>query len=215
MKFPIIWSLCTAVLVAGCAINTRVDSNVTAFHSFPPSTTPTGTIAIVPDDKIPANLEFQTYAARISSLLAAKGLTQSDNHESADFIGIFRYGIDSGRSEMHAVPVFGQTGGGTTFTTGNVYAGNQNASFSASSFTPPTYGVTGAASETSIVYTRIAELTIKSRKTGKIVWQGRNRSLGSSPEIAFVMPTMIDALLTDFPGKSGRSRLINLPILKN
>jgi hypothetical protein len=72
--------------------------------------------------------------------------------------------------------------------------------------------VTGVANETGVAYTRIAELTISNRMTGKIVWQGRNRSSGSSGEIAQVLPTMLDALLKDFPGPSGKTRHVTLPM---
>lgn len=213
MKPTIAFTAAVALLLSGCA-STRLESNVTTFHSFSAAGVLKGTMAIIPAKNIPDGLEFQSYAARINSLLALKGLSPASS-ANADFIGTFGYGIDSGRSELFSRPIFGQTGGGTTFTTGSVYSGGQSAGYSASSFTPATFGVTGTANETGVTYTRIAELTIKSRKTGQIIWQGRNRSSGSSGEIAQVLPTMIDALLKDFPGQSGKTRFILLPLPQN
>lgn len=210
MKLVIVFPALAALLLSGCA-SAILESNVTTFHSFPAVGVPQGTMAIIPAKNIPDGLEFQSYAARISSLLALKGLPPASS-ANADFIGTLSYGIDSGRTELYSRPVFGQTGGGSTFTTGNVYAGGQSAGYSASSFTPATFGVTGVANETGVAYTRVAELTIKSRMTGKIIWQGRNRSSGSSGEIAQVLPTMLDALLKDFPGPSGKTRPVTLPL---
>lgn len=204
-----------SLLLSGCATIPPLRSNVTAFHAFPANAAPTGTIAIVPEKNVPEGMEFQSYAARIHSLLSMKGLSPASSSATVDFIGTFSYGIDSGRTELYSRPVFGQTGGGSTFTTGNVYAGGQSGSYSASSFTPATFGVTGVANETGVVYTRIAELTIRNRVTGKAIWQGRNRSTGSSGEIAQVLPTMIDALLKDFPGQSGKTRTFLLPLPQN
>ena len=214
MKPIIAFSATLALLLSGCA-TAVLQSNVTTFHTFSSADAPTGTIVIVPHKNIPDGLEFQTYAQRIQTLLSTKGLSPASSSGNADFIGTFTYGIDSGRSELYSRPVFGQTGGGTTFTTGTVYAGGQSAGYSGYSTTPATFGVTGVANEMGVAYTRIAELTISKSKTGQVIWQGRNRSSGSNGEIAKVLPTMIDALLKDFPGQSGKTRFISLPMPQN
>ena len=197
------------ILITGCV---QIQSDVTTFHSFPVGASPTGTIAFVPYKGVPNDLEFQQYASQIQGMLSQKGLTPASSQVSADFIGAFYYGIDSGKTETSAVPLYGQTSGGSTFTSGNIYSGGQTASYSGSSFTTPTYGFTVVVPVTSERYTRIAELSIYNRKTGQEIWKGRNKSSGSSGEIARVLPTMITALLKDFPGQSGKTRFISLPL---
>lgn len=209
MKTKTVIAICAALTLGGCA-NPPIVSSVATFHNFPPSTSPRGTIAIVSASHIPENLEFQNYAGRISSILATKGLAPA-SPATAEYIGTFAYGINSGRTELYAAPIFGRTGGGTTFTNGSVYSGGHSASYQGYSYTPATFGVVGAATQSGVVYTRIAELVIKTRQGGKIVWQGRNRSEGMTGEIAVVLPTMIEALLKNFPGKSGKVETITLP----
>jgi hypothetical protein len=196
-------------LVTACSV---LHSNVTAFHTFPPKSAISGTIVIVPGRGISPSLEFQSYAARIYAELAKRGLTEASAPSTADFVGVFTYGIDSGRDHIYSTPIYGQTGGGTTFHSGSIYGTGGGASYTGSSYTPATFGVTGSLTETEVLFTRVAELSISRQADSKAVWQGRNVSSGSGGEIAQVLPTMIQALLKDFPGQSGKTRFIELPL---
>ena len=189
-----------------------LESNVTSFHTFPPKSAISGTILIVPGKGISPSLEFQSYAARIYSELAKSGLTAAATPTTANFVGVFTYGIDSGRDYVYSTPIFGQTGGGTTFHSGSVYGTGGSASYTGSSYTPAAFGITGSRTDFDVLFTRVAELSISRRSDSNLVWQGRNLSSGSSGEIARVLPTMIQALLKDFPGQSGKTRFIELPL---
>jgi len=202
-------AVAVATILTACAV---VQSNVTAFHAIPASSTISGKILIIPGKGIAPSLEFQSYAARIYSLLAVHGFTPAASEGQADYIGIFTYGIDSGRDRIYSTPIFGQTGGGTTFHSGSVYGSGGSASYTGSSYTPATFGITGSRTESGMRFSRVAEFSIFSRVDSKLLWQGRSVSSGSSGEIAQVLPTMIKALLKDFPGKSGKTRFIELPL---
>jgi hypothetical protein len=203
-----------AISVLGTCLTSCMvlQSKVTSFHAMPAQSTISGSILIIPGKGISPSLELQSYAARIYSHLSKDGLTAATSLSDADYIGVFTYGIDSGRNYVYSTPIFGQTGGGTTFHSGSVYGTGGSASYSGSSFTPATFGITGSRTGSDVLFTRVAELSISRRSDSKLVWQGRNVSSGSSGEIAQVLPTMIQALLKDFPGQSGKTRFIELPL---
>ena len=197
------------IFLTACGV---LESKVTSFHSLPAKSTINGSILIVPGKGVSPSLEFQSYAARIYSELAKSGFTAATTTSKADYVGVFTYGIDSGRDYVYSTPIFGQTGGGTTFHSGSIYGTGGSASYTGSSYTPATFGITGTKTDSGVRFTRVAELSISRQSDSKLVWQGRNVSSGSSGEIAQVLPTMIHALLKDFPGKSGKTRLIELPL---
>jgi hypothetical protein len=204
-------SLLLLIAFSSCS-TPPIHSNVTTFHPLPPKATISGKIFIVPAKGIPPSLEFQSYASHIYSTLESKSFVRASSIQDADYIGVFFYGIDGGRDYISSIPIFGQTGGGTTFHTGSIYGSGGSASYSGSSFTPATFGVTGVSTQSGVLFTRIAALTISQRSSSSVIWQGRNMSSGSSGEIAQVLPTMIQALLKDFPGTSGKTRLIVSPL---
>jgi hypothetical protein len=193
-------ALVTSLLVVGCAL--PIGSDVTSFHSLGASSSLRGSIAIVPAQGIPDGLEFRSYAGLVLGWLQKKGLTPASSVGAADYIGTFGYSIDTGREEISSTPIVGQTGGGTAFTTGT-YG-------SATTYSTPTFGVVGSRTSSVTNYTRVAQLTIRDRKTGRVVWEGRNRSTGSIGEIAGVLPTMIKAMLQEFPNESGKTKFVVL-----
>jgi hypothetical protein len=189
------------LLVAGCAAPPIV-SEVTAFHTLAPNEATQGSIAIVPAAGVPDGIEFRTYAAQIHQWLRPKGLVPASSTANADYIGTFAFSIDGGTRQAVSRPIYGQTGGGAAFTTGSFGT--------ATTYVPPTFGAVGSVSGVVSTFNRRADLEIRKRKTGEIVWTGRNLSWGSTGEIAAVLPTMIQAMLKDFPNESGKTKTVKL-----
>ena len=110
--------------------------------------------------------------------------------------------------------MWGQTGGGTTSTTTGM-AGST--AYDASTYTPPTYGVTGYAPVTSTTFGRaliIKLIDIKqSTATNPVfVYEGRAVSAGNNGNLNVVMSSMIDAIFVDWPGKSGATQTVTRPV---
>ena len=129
------------MFLTACSV---LQSNVTSFHALPSKSIISGSILIVPAKGTSPSLEFQSYATRIYSQLAKSGLTAATALSEADYLGVFTYGIDSGRDYVYSTPIFGQTGGRTTFHSGSIYGTGGSASYTGSSYTPATFGITGA-----------------------------------------------------------------------
>ena len=133
---------------------------------------------------------------------------------SADYIAFVSYGIDGGTEQtgVTSTPVYGQTGGGTTYSSGTVssYSGGYG-SYSGTSYTMPTYGIVGS-STSSYSYTTykrslaldiVEAATVEDGEPVK-VFEGRLTSSGSCGIMREVIDEMIEAIFTDFPNANGK-----------
>lgn len=191
-----------------CACGTQVQTNVTAFHTL--QSQPRGqTFVMIPLKSQEGSLEYQTYAGMVASRLAQKGLVPVQQATGADYAVFMSYAIDEGKTTVSAAPIFGQTGGGTTTTTTG-YVGRTPVY--GSSYTAPTYGITGYAPVEDTVYGRAVKIIILDAKRtvaeGKnvVVYEVTAASAGSSGNLNVVMPPILDAVFEDWPGKSGTTQ---------
>jgi hypothetical protein len=143
---------------------------------------------------------------------------QSNQGAEPDMLVYFGYGIDDGQTVSGSMPLYGQTGGGTSYSYGHVNTSyGTSASYSGTTYTAPTYGVVGSIPYSTRIYNRSLWLEILDAKTSTAsspvkVFEGRVQSSGGSSDIAAVLPTMIEALFKNFPGPSGKTETINLPM---
>lgn len=200
------------LLMTGCMSNVR--TTTTIFHA--PGHEARGAIFVTAaDKKAKGSLEFQSYRSKIEAKLANNGYRTVNSANEADFIAIVSYGIDTGKTSLVSSPVFGQTGGGTTYSSGSVYGYGGSASYSGTSYTMPTYGIVGSATDSVTEYTRSIAIDIldaKSLKRGKVKkkYELRAKSTGSCPVIAEVFDEILEAMFKEFPGVSGKSRTIEV-----
>jgi hypothetical protein len=65
------------------------------------------------------------------------------------------------------------------------------------------------------VFQRRLELDIDSRATtAKRYYEGRVESVGESDALSRVMPILVRALFTDFPGNNGQTRQVDVPVVR-
>jgi hypothetical protein len=160
------------------------------------------------------SLEFATYAKMISDKLGRSGYSPCDCVASnADLIVFVLYGIDNGRTVLRSAPVYGWTGGGQTYYSGVV----GGYSYSGSSYSQPQFGVVGSQQYSQVQFTRFLQVSMADgadMRTGKVTWkyEGRVTSTGISGNVSQIVPVMIDALFQNFPGVSGKTRRVSLPL---
>ncbi|MEY3122912.1 MAG: hypothetical protein RI993_1737 [Pseudomonadota bacterium] len=209
MKILKIFTLLVIAIVTGCA-TPRVITNNTAF--FVDSYAPRGSISVVSGEAgVNNSLEFAAYKRKFENKLSEAGYTIESDPNKADFIALVAYGIDNGETTTVSTPIFGQTSGGTTYSSGTVYGSGGSASYRGTSYTMPTYGVVGSSTGSVTTYNRAVALDIveaKSFKEGKPkkVYEGRTKSKGSCSVIVEVFDEMLAAMFSDFPGENGRNR---------
>jgi len=203
-------------LLSGCAaVQTTVSTKTTTFYI--PEYKNSGTIVVVAAEAaVNSSLEFAHYKKQFEQKLAANGYTIVNNPTEAQYIGFVAYGIDNGKSSIVSTPIFGQTGGGTTSSSGTVYSSKGSATYSGTSYTMPTYGVVGSAMSSQSEYTRAIALDIvdaQSFKNGnpKKVYEARAKSTGSCSVIAGVFEEILEAMFKDFPGINGKVRNAEVP----
>lgn len=201
-------ALFSAFLCASCA--TQLQGSVTRFHTLDGQAK---TFAIFPLDTQQDSLEFRSYARFLSQQLTAKGWEESRS-ETADVAVFLEYSIN-GKTETHSYPIMKQVPYGPAVTTGTVSTSGQ---IQASTTQPTTMAVAGYGSYSDTTYVRDVSLKMFSlpvwRASQKMepVFEGTVTSTGATGQLSVVMPTLIRALMQDFPGKSGSTHRATLPI---
>ncbi len=192
---------------------------MTSFHELP-SKGLGQTYKFLPLEGQEGSLEYEAYAKRISKKLEVYGYILKTEGIDPDYFVVFNYGIGDGGTITGSLPIYGQTGGGTSYTSGTVstnYGGY--GSYSGTTYSMPTFGQIGSIPYSIRQHDRVLNLKIisyKEAKDGKakVLYEGRVQSSGSSGEIAVVLPSMIEALFRDFPGNSGKTKKITTELLK-
>jgi hypothetical protein len=195
--------------LTGCATPLVFETHVSAFHRM---AQPKGlTYAMVPFREQQGSLEHASYAQMVSAELKRHGMVEvAESHQAAVAVFI-RYGIDNGTQVRSTYPIIGQTGVAGSTTTGTVNRFGSMASVNATTTYTPTYGVVGSGTRTDTIYKRffdleVVEMASLSSGTPKKLYEGKALSSGSSPQLARVMPYMVESVFKEFPGPSPQTK---------
>lgn len=207
-------------LLASCTQSIR--SNVSRFHQLPQ---PNGEkIAIVPmDPSYNGSLEFANYAALVGNELGRFGYSPA-NGEEPDLIVELEFGVDDGQRITRVSPSmtgFGYYGGyyGRYY---RPWHGYYSPYYYRSTFYHPGYwgdpfghyplGMSPSV-RTYTNYTRYLKMVIKPNKEGSLnLYEGEVKSTGRNNKLHEVMPYMVQAFFTNFPGESGASERVSVEI---
>lgn len=196
IKYPLL--LVLAFLLSACA--TTIKSDVTTFHNLP---APNGqTFAIQPaDPSMKGSLEFEQYAGLVRGRLIDYGF-RADSSGSPDLIVRMSFGISEGEEKIRSYP-----GYDPFYAFGYGYFGHYPyyGGFWGPYY-PYSYGYSNYVSSYT-VYTRRLELTISDRN-GQRLYEGRTISVGRDNSLPQVMPYLVQAMFTDFPGQSGVTKRV-------
>jgi hypothetical protein len=127
----------------------------------------------------------------------------------------FRYYIDTGKQVSIATPIWGQTGIGTSSTTGTV---GDSGTYSATTTYIPNYGITGYANQSINVFTRRLDLVLfdaenRASADPKPLYEAHGVSRGRSDQLPVIIPLMIEAIYSEFPGLNGAVRKVSHPCM--
>ena len=203
-----------AFLLGACSTVGPVETTTTIFYTAGAESR--GSIAVRPaEERLEQSLEFRAYKAKIESHLKAVGYSIAAPADHARYVALVSYGIDNGKTSEVSVPIYGQTGGGTTYTSGTVYGAGGPKYVSGSSYSMPTYGVIGSTSQSATVYARaiaidIVEIGESRQGAPEKRYEIRAKSTGTCSALTEVFDEMLDAMFTDFPGESGRAHKVNV-----
>jgi|JI6StandDraft_1071083.scaffolds.fasta_scaffold102109_2 hypothetical protein len=212
--------------VSGCAQN--FNARVNRFQAMPAAQGQSFVIK-ADDPKLDGSLEFATYAGLVSQRLTAAGYTAAASPDAAALVVKLGYGVDKGTEKVRTVPTaygsggcwgwhdpfcggFGYWGGGL----GRPYAWRGGTYYNGWA-DPWAFGNRwGSEVESYTVFA--SDLTMKIEKAGSAerVFEGNAKALSSNDNLTYLVPNLIEAMFTGFPGNSGETVKITIaPPKKN
>ena len=183
-------------LAAACA--TPFSADVTRFHSS--SLTSGGSFFIQPAGaQSPGGLEFQTYAGEVSRSLEARGFRPATSAAAADYLVTMGFGVDQGQVEIYTTPGFSS----------RVWTGWGWGRPGFGGWYDPWFGPWGGPFDYPEVRSRIrfqsfVAITMQ-RTNGPVLFEGRALAESQSRDLTRLVPQLVTALFTDFPGRSGQT----------
>nr|WP_137676755.1 DUF4136 domain-containing protein [Parerythrobacter lutipelagi] len=207
------------LLLAGLAACTTpgFKSDVTRYAAQLPA--PTGqTFAVVAEDPaLAGGLEFAQYADLVENQMARLGYAEAASPDTANLLVRFDYGVDKGRERVRSTgirdpffdpwrgfgyrPVYYRTRRGYRV----AYAPSSRWGYG---FRDPWFGGTDVRSYT--VYTSGIDMKIDDTTSGERLFEGKAQAVSTSNRLQYLVPNLVEAMFTDFPGNSGETLRISI-----
>ena len=210
-KFAAAAFLGVAALGLSACANT-LNTEVSRYQAMP---APQGqTFFVTPGEGMAANggLEFQRYAGIVAQQLQARGYTPAANPQSATMTVQLGYGVDRGQVRVTSDPFgyggFGPYGGSFFYPRygfrSPFYYGWDD---------PFWYGGYGGYGrvDSYVEYHSQIDLHIRAAGTNQPLFDGRAQARSQTNRLDVLVPSLVEALFTGFPGRSGEVVKITVP----
>lgn len=216
------------LLVGLSACATPFNAKVQRFAGALPA--PSGqTYAIVAEDpRDSGGLEFSQYADAVAAQMNRIGYVRTDPANAAMIVR-FGYGVDRGRDKVRSTgfggdPFFSPWYG-NRLGYGGFGGGYGRGYYGRSSFYSPYYrrGLWGYGWQDPFffgsgygdidvvtVYTSEVDLTIERKADGTRLFEGKAEAASRSNRLGYLVPNLVEAMFTDFPGNSGETLRISI-----
>lgn len=197
--------------IAGCATPFRAD--VARFQTQLP--TPQGQSFFVEagDPRLAGGIEFSQYAGLVAGELTRFGYRPAAQGERADLIVRLAYDVDKGRERVRSTPGFGDPwyggGFGRGFYRPVIVTGRGGRRFVYGYRDPFMFGGFGGGFggyndvESFTVYTSGLDLQISRASDGYRLFEGRAEAQSRDNNLQQIVPNLVEAMFTGFPGNSG------------
>ncbi len=197
--------------VAGCAA--PFQAQVSRFQQLP---APQGqTFAVVADNpRLDGSLEFAQYANTVATRLAGYGYTRAVAPGDANLVVRLDYGVDKGRDRLRTVPGFGPGfgagfGGRYGYSQGwgpyRPYWGFGRRAWVYGYDDPFLYGSRYDEVESYTIYESQLAMKIERKGSRERVFEGTAKAMSSDNDLTTLVPNLIEAMFTGFPGNSGQT----------
>ena len=199
-----------ALFVAAAALglaacSTPFKADVSRFSASLPAPQDQTYAIVAEDPKLTGGLEFALYADEVADEMNKLGYERTESADSADLMVRFDYGVDNGRERVRTT----NTGyGAAGFGPWGGFAGYGYRRNYAFGFYDPFLAGPDVRSYT--IYTGDIDLKIDNAKTGERLFEGRAESVSRTNRLQTIVPNLVDALFTDFPGNSGETLRITI-----
>ena len=195
--------------LSACA--TPFQANVSRFQAMPAAQGQT--YAIRSDNpRLDGGLEFQNYAGLVAQRLNSFGYTRASDEKSANLVVTLDYGVDRGREKVRSVPGsgfgyggYGHYGGfGYGHGFGRPYYGFGRRAFMYGFYDPFLFDNYNDV-ESYTVFSSQLDMKIAKRGSNERVFEGSAKAMSMDDDLTTLVPNLIEAMFTGFPGNSGET----------
>ena len=171
------------VLASLAACATPFNADVSRFQTQLPAPQGESYFVVADDPALAGGLEFAQYADLVEAQMSRLGYAQAASAENASLLVRFDYGVSTGRERVR--------------TTGF-----------RDPFYDPWFGGPDVRSYT--VYTSGIDMKIDRAATGERLFEGKAQAISTSNRLQYLVPNLVEAMFTDFPGNSGETLRISI-----
>ena len=196
--------------LGGCA--TGFPAKVSRFQAMP---APQGQSFVIeaadPDDR--GGLEFSQYASLVRQHLIAQGFSEAPSRDAATLVVSVDYGVDEGRQQVVSRPAlhsrygygygFGRGFGYRPYYSRFGYYGRRSPFYYG--WDDPFWGLGYDDLDVYTVYNSFLDLDIRRAADGEAVFEGTARARSRTDELRTLVPNLVEAMFTGFPGNSGET----------
>lgn len=200
-----------AFTLSACATN--FNANVSRFQQMP---APNGqSFAVVAaDPKNDGGIEFGLYAAEVGSELQQLGYSPASDSNNADLIVKFDYSVDKGKERLirSQDPFYDPYWGyGSGFGRPLIVRTRHGYRYIQGYYDPYLYGSSSFGRDDSFtVFTSGINITINNRTSGERLFEGKAEAKSRSSRLQYLVPNLVEAMFTGFPGNSGETVRISV-----
>lgn len=194
--------------LGACA--TGFQANVARFQAMP---APQGqSFAIqAANPRNQGGLEFSQYAALVAGRLQAQGYQPAASARDASFVVMLDYGVDDGKEKVVTRPGFGGGYGGWGGW-GRPYGRFGYRSAYYYGWNDPFWGAWDYPEvESYTYYTSHLDMTINRTSDGQRLFEGKAKARSRTDSLPALVPNLVEAMFTNFPGRSGEEVKITIP----
>lgn len=194
-----------AALLALSACATGFPTQVARFQAMP---APEGQSFVIQaaDPRDRGGLEFSQYAELVRRHLIVQGYREAASPQSATLVVSLGYGVDNGQTKIVSYP---SAGFGSGFGYGPYYSRYGAYGPYYHGWHDPFWGYPDIRSYT--VYTSYLDLDIRRAADGQSVFEGKAKARSQSDALPMLVPNLVEAIFTGFPGHSGEVVKITVP----
>ena len=205
--------------LSACATNFNAD--VSRFQSQLPA--PQGqTFAVVAEDPaLAGGLEFALYADRVEEEMAALGYTQAASPDAATLLVRFDYGVDEGRERVRSrYSSFRDPFYNSWHSYRPVIFRDRNGARRIAYLPSRRWGYGfydpffdrgfGRDVDSFTIFTSGIDVKIDNAQTGERLFEGQAEAVSTSNRLQYLVPNLVEAMFTDFPGSSGETVRISI-----
>ena len=204
------------ILAGLAACTTPFKADVSRFQSQLPAPQGESYFVVADDPALAGGLEFAQYADLVEAQMSRLGYAQASSAEDASLLVRFDYDVDKGRERVRSTgfrdpfydPWYGYSAYRGYRGRPSYYRSRYYGSSWGFGFYDPWFDGPEVRSYT--VYTSGIDMKIDRAATGERLFEGKAEAMSTSNRLQYLVPNLVEAMFTDFPGNSGETLRISI-----